>query len=201
MTARDEIASGLSLLPLTATEQDIDRCLAYLELIARWNQVTNLTAVRELDEMVPVHLMDSLAILPFVRGSTILDVGSGAGLPGIPLALFSPDKDFILLDANRKKTSFMTQATIELGLTNVQVVHSRVEDYRQPVDQVVCRAFTSLPEFAGLCGHLVIDGGTLLAMKGPAEAQVTDLPLWQVICHAMDVPLLQGERYLIEMSR
>ena len=201
LSPRDAIAAGLADLSLQVTDTDIDRLLHFLELIERWNRVTNLTAVKSLPDMVALHLLDSLAVLPFIKGKTVLDVGSGAGLPGIPLALLSPGKDFILLDAASKRTRFMTQAAIELGLTNVQIVHSRVEDYITTADHVICRAFTSLEEFVSLCGELVNEGGSLLAMKGPAEAGIEAVEGWQLSKHTLNVPQLDGERYLMELTR
>ncbi|HHO59689.1 MAG TPA: 16S rRNA (guanine(527)-N(7))-methyltransferase RsmG, partial [Thiotrichales bacterium] len=106
----------------------------YIQLIARWNKTFNLTAVRDVEAMVSKHLLDSLAVQPYLEGKLILDVGSGAGLPGIPFAITSPDKQFVLLDSNGKKTRFLMQAKIDLKLTNVEIVHQRVEDYRPEKD-------------------------------------------------------------------
>lgn len=201
MEARGKIESGLLALSVSYDDQLVNQCLHYLQMLVRWNKVTNLTAVRDLEEMVSVHLLDSLAILPFVTGNSILDVGSGAGLPGIPLAMCCPDKDFILLDSNGKKTRFMTQAVIELALSNVTVVHDRVESCRQHFDHVVCRAFTSLEEFVALCGKLLVPDGSLLAMKGPSESETTDIVGWRTTSHQLSVPHLNGDRYLIELRK
>ncbi len=201
MAVRDEIETGLSALSINASAAQIDSSLHYLEMIERWNRVSNLTAVRKIDDMVSLHLLDSLSVLPFVTGQKVLDVGSGAGLPGIPLAMFCPDKDFILLDSNGKKTRFMTQAKIELSLGNIQIVHARIEDFSEMVDQVICRAFTSLTAFSDQCGRLLQPSGSLLAMKGPAEADSPDVNGWHKTTHELQVPQLVGHRILIELCR
>ena len=128
-TVEDLITDGFQALGLKEDPALVERSSCFLELLVRWNRVTNLTALTDIKAMVGVHLLDSLAVAPYITGRKILDVGSGAGLPGIPLALLYPDKDFILLDSNGKKTRFMTQVTIELQLDNVKVVHLRVEDF------------------------------------------------------------------------
>jgi 16S rRNA (guanine527-N7)-methyltransferase len=128
-------------------------------------------------------------------------VGSGAGLPGIPLALINQDKDFILLDSNGKKTRFMVQAAIELGIRNIEVVHSRAQDFQGEFDHVVCRAFAGTDDFVKTCSHLLAPGGTLLAMKGPAESAVTRPPGFKQSIHQLHVPDMPSERYLIEIGR
>ncbi len=199
MTLSQRIAAGMNGLGLSDHAGKAEQFAHYLEMIARWNRVTNLTAVKAADEMVALHLLDSLSVLPFVSGSRILDVGSGAGLPGIPLAMLQPDKDFILLDSNGKKTRFMTQAAIELELSNVTVLQQRIEDCCEVVDQVISRAFTSLEEFVHLCLPRVRPGGNLLAMKGPAEKGQSDR-FSQATVHELQVPGLDRERYLVVIS-
>lgn len=199
MGLSNKIKAGLSQLSLSMTDAQIDKSLNFLELLCRWNKVTNLTAVTTVEEMVSVHLMDSLSIASFITGTAILDVGSGAGLPGIPLALFHEDKEFTLLDSNGKKTRFMTQAKIDLGLTNVEVVKARVEEFSGSFDHIVCRAFRQLDEFVDVASRLLAPGGTLLAMKGPIEKG--DLDQGDVHCelHELSVPGVSAQRYLIEL--
>lgn len=195
MTLAQRITAGIVDLGLQEHTDKADRFAHYLEMIARWNRVTNLTAVKSAEEMIALHLLDSLSVHPFISGPRVLDVGSGAGLPGIPLALIQPDKDFILLDSNGKKTRFMTQAAIELELTNVSVLQQRIEDCQEVVDQVISRAFTSLTEFVQLCRPRLAAGGNLLAMKGPAEKdQAEQFP--QASVHSLCVPGLDKQRYL-----
>jgi len=200
MSLVEHIATGLKDLALGDHPDKAESLAHYLDLVTRWNRVTNLTAVKEAEEMVSLHLLDSLAVMPYVTGNTILDVGSGAGLPGIPLALFQPDKDFILLDSNGKKTRFMTQASIELGLSNVTVVQQRIEDCSEQFDQVISRAFASLDEFIFLCMPRLNAGGSLLAMKGPSEIeQATKMA--EASVHELRVPGLDKARYLVEIPR
>jgi len=144
------------------------RAWDYVHLLEKWNRVYNLTAVRSTEDMVFRHVLDSLTAVPFITGSPILDVGSGAGLPGLILALACPHQQFVLLDSNRKKTQFITQASVELSLRNVQVVYARCEQYQpaQRFAHIISRAFASLVEFYRLTAHLRAPEGTLLAMKG-----------------------------------
>ena len=201
MNLKEKIERGLVALSLESHLEVADKLEQYLALITKWNKVTNLTSIDNPEQMVLVHLLDSLSIQPYLSGPRILDVGSGAGLPGIPLALINEDKDFILLDSNGKKTRFMLQATIELGISNVEVVQSRAQDFQGEFDQVVCRAFTGADDFVKACSHLLAPGGSLFAMKGPAESEVTPLPGFKQSIHQLNVPGLSSERYLIEIGR
>ncbi|HET8551929.1 MAG TPA: 16S rRNA (guanine(527)-N(7))-methyltransferase RsmG [Gammaproteobacteria bacterium] len=157
----------------------------FVRLIDKWNRAYNLSAIRVPEEMVNRHLVDSLSALPFVCGGRLLDVGTGAGLPGIPLAIARPAMDVVLLDANGKKTRFCLQAAGELELDNVGVVHSRAEDYEpdERFDTVISRAFGSLADFAATAGHLLRAGGRLVAMKGNVtDEERAALPAsWRVI--------------------
>lgn len=177
----------------------------YLGLLQRWNRAYNLTAVRDPAEMVPRHILDSLAVVPFVHGRRVLDVGSGAGLPGIPLAVALPELDFHLLDASLKRTRFMEQARIELGLANVTVIRSRVEDLAGPwgFDSVISRAFASLEDFVSLCGPLCQPQGRLLAMKGQVpRRELPQLPAgWRLeASHRLHVPGLSARRSLLVLA-
>lgn len=200
MTLAQSIASGLQGMGLEKHIDKADAFSHYLEMIARWNKVTNLTAASEPADMVALHLLDSLSIHRFIEGPRILDVGSGAGLPGIPLALLQPDKDFILLDSNGKKTRFMTQAAIDLELNNVTVLHMRIESCTEMFDQIVSRAFTSLEKFVQLCMPRLRRDGHLLAMKGPAEADQAE-GIVGASRHELDVPGLGKQRFLITVPK
>ena len=201
MNLKEKIERGLVALSLESHLEVADKLEQYLALITKWNKVTNLTSIDNPEQMVLVHLLDSLSIQPYLSGPRILDVGSGAGLPGIPLALINEDKDFILLDSNGKKTRFMLQVKIELGIKNIEVVQSRAQDFQGEFDHVVCRAFTGTDDFVKACSHLLAPGGSLLAMKGPAESEVTPLPGFKQSIHQLNVPGLPSERYLIEIGR
>ncbi len=178
------------------------KLLQFVALLAKWNRAYNLTAVREPAAMLPRHLLDSLAVLPHLQGPRVLDVGSGAGLPGIPLALARPDLHFTLLDSNGKKTRFMTQAVTELGLANVSVVQSRVEDYQAPApfDTVITRAFAAVAEVVAGTGRLCAPQGRLLLMKGAYPiTELEALPSTYSLREAirLQVPGLDAERHLL----
>lgn len=177
----------------------------YLDMLARWNKRFNLTAVRDPHEMVVRHLLDSLAISPFVTGDRLIDVGTGGGLPGVPLAILFPEKEFFLLDSNGKKTRFLTQLKAELALRNIRVVHSRVEQYRpdRSFDAVLSRAFASLNDMIAGCEHLLSDGGSFLAMKGQRpteELELLETAGYKIQVHALDVPDLEEDRCLVTIS-
>ena len=201
MNLKDKIERGLIALSLESYVEVAEKLERYLGLIVKWNKVTNLTSIDNPEQMVVVHLLDSLSIQPYLDGPRILDVGSGAGLPGIPLALINEDKDFILLDSNGKKTRFMLQATIELDIRNIEVVQSRALDYQGEFDHVVCRAFTGTNDFVKACSHLLAPGGNLLAMKGPADSEIIPLPGFKQSIHQLHVPGLPSERYLLEVGQ
>jgi len=179
----------------------------YLDLLAKWNRTYNLTAIRERSQMITHHLHDSLAVVPWLpgrRGIRVLDVGTGAGLPGIPLSVARPDSTFVLLDANQKKIAFVTQAAIELSLANVHAVAARVEDFvaEQRFDVVISRAFSDVGTFARLASPLVAPDGVLIAMKG---ARATDelgalAPNIAVVATPeLEVAGLDAKRHLIVM--
>lgn len=200
MSLAGELAAGITALGLDVAPQAQQRMLDYLALVEKWNKAYNLTAVREPAKMLTHHLLDSLSVLPYVRGVRILDVGSGAGLPGIPLAVASTQWRFTLLDSSHKKTTFLRQAVIELQLNNVDVVCDRVESWvsAQPFDTVVSRAFSDLPEFLNLAGHLCAKTGMVVAMKGvyPHEELVQVPPAFQLRnVVTLNVPGLGAERH------
>jgi len=193
---------GLAALGLDLPASVRERLLAYIALLAKWNRVYNLTAVRRPEQMIARHLLDSLAVLPYLRAARVLDVGSGAGLPGIPLALARPDCSFVLLDSNRKKTRFMTQAAAELGLENVEVVSARIDDYRPkaPFDTIVSRAYASLGELVSAARGICAPGGVYLIMKGVYPlAELDGLPAGLTVegVHPLHVPGLDAERHVV----
>ena len=201
-TRRAVLLAGLDALAVEAASPQIDTLLGYIDLLHRWNAAYNLSAVRDPDAMVPRHLLDSLAALPYVGGPRVLDLGSGAGLPGIPLAVMRPDWQVVLLDSNGKKARFLRQAKLELGLANVQVIHGRAEDVADTgFDTVTARAVAQLDELARLCSPMIQADGRLVALKGPAVAE--ELPAidrLHVADHRVTVPGLEGERHIITIT-
>jgi 16S rRNA (guanine527-N7)-methyltransferase len=200
------LAEGVAQLALDLPPQALPRLLEYLALLHKWNRIYNLTAVREPSRMVSHHLLDSLAVLPHVAASSLLDVGSGAGLPGIPLAIAAPGMQVTLLEANHKKSAFLQQAKLELKLDNVAIVCERVEHWRAggPFDIVISRALSELAEFVLLAGRHVTSGGQLAAMKGlyPHE-ELARLPAdWRLQrAISLAVPGLRAQRHLLLMER
>lgn len=191
-------AAKLHKLP----QETQEKLEAFLALLAKWNKAYNLTAIRDLEEMRIKHLFDSLAVLPFIKGDNILDVGTGPGLPGIPLALALPHYHFTLLDSNGKKTRFITQAILALNIKNVEVVQSRVEDY-DPETQfqtIISRAFSSIPEFVGKTKRLLANDGQILAMKGKDFDQELKNIADHVKVHKLEVPGLKEQRHLVIIS-
>ena len=161
-----ELEDGLEQMQISLDDHQKQSLLGYLQLLSKWNRVHNLTAVRDVQQMVSRHLLDSLSILPFVDGDTLTDVGTGAGLPGIPLAVAKPHMNVTLVDCVVKKTRFIEHASSQLRINNVQVMHARVENLRLQSELVVARAFASLDKLALLSGHLLPVGGRLLALVG-----------------------------------
>jgi 16S rRNA (guanine527-N7)-methyltransferase len=192
----------LEELNLSLEPPAITSLLAFIALIEKWNKAYNLTAIRKKEEMVGLHLLDSLAILPYLHGNRIIDIGTGAGLPGIPLAICCPEREFTLLDCNAKKTRFVQQAVLELKLKNVTVCHQRVEDY-QPIEgfsSILTRAFASLPDIIALTAHLLAADGVLLAMKGQqAEAEAAQTATKTTII-PINVPGIAVERCLVRIE-
>ncbi|MFD2230039.1 16S rRNA (guanine(527)-N(7))-methyltransferase RsmG [Alkalimarinus sediminis] len=193
---------GAKQLGVQLSESQSSQLLCYLELLNKWNKAYNLTAVRNPEEMLYRHLLDSLSVVSWVKGERIIDVGTGPGLPGIPLAILFPETDFTLLDSNGKKTRFLTQCKLEMELDNITVIHGRVEEFQpeQPFDQVISRAFSAIENMVNWCGHLVNSKSKFLAMKGLfPEEELTSLPEGYTVdeSHALDVPGCDGERHLI----
>lgn len=203
-----ELEEGARQLDVELNDVRRDQLLAYLALLSKWNKAYNLTAVRDTAEMVSRHLLDSLSVVPHVQpgGSRWLDVGSGGGMPGIPLAILFPERHFTVLDSNGKKTRFLTQVKLELKLANLEVVHSRVEQFRpsQPFSGITSRAFSSLEDFTNWTRHLGDIESVWLAMKGvqpddELQALPADFELER--CVVLKVPGCQGQRHLLILRR
>ena len=205
MTVKAQLAAGVAALGLALPDGAEAKLLAYLALLDKWNRVYNLTAVRDTGRMVSHHLLDSLAAVPYFQGETVLDVGSGGGMPGIPLAIARPELRITLIDSVAKKTAFLLQSKAELGLNNVNVVTGRVEGFRPETgfDIVTSRAFSDLKEFVTLTRHLLKPDGRWLAMKGlyPNE-EIAQLPAGVIVSadHTLVVPGLEASRHLIVLE-
>ena len=208
MTLARALAAGVAALGLDIDAAAQMKLLAYTVLLDKWNRTHNLTAIREPERMVTHHLLDSLAVLPHLPHANslrIIDIGSGGGLPGIPLAIARPAWHVALLDSSRKKTAFMRQAAAEVSLPNVEVITSRAEDYVPATlfDVAISRAFSDLARFSALARHLVASSGKLIAMKGgyPHE-EIADLPVAVrvIAVPALEVPGLEGARHLVIME-
>jgi len=202
--ARTDLARGLQAMQLDPAFAE--PLLAYLALLARWNRTYNLTAIRDPREMVTRHLLDSLAMRPYIEAGRLADLGTGPGLPGIPLAITRPGLQVTLVESNGKKARFMREAVRQLGLRNARVAESRAEALDEPAayDHLTARALDTLAGIIEVGGHLLRPGGSLLAMKGvhPHE-EIAALPAgWSVRqVHPLHVPGLQGERHLVEVGR
>ncbi|MDP1573524.1 MAG: 16S rRNA (guanine(527)-N(7))-methyltransferase RsmG [Coxiellaceae bacterium] len=191
------LSSGISQLQLTMSNEAQEKLLAYLHLLQKWNHAYNLTAITDFDKMITYHLLDSLSIAPFILGNNIVDVGSGAGLPGIPLAIYFPEKQFTLMDSIGKKTRFIAQAVRELQLKNVQVVQTRAEEYqsKNAFDTMTARAVASIDDLVKISRELLQDNGKLLMMKADVSAE--ELEKYPLTCEKLSVPGIDGERCLI----
>lgn len=202
----EALAKGIAALGLDLPPGALERLSSYLDLLEKWNRVYNLTAIRERARMVVEHLLDSLAIVPFVPGAPVLDVGSGAGLPGIPLAIARPQWPVTLLEANHKRCAFLRQSAIELGCGNVAVCCERIEDFRPgvPFPTIVSRAFAETQHFARVAVAHLAPGGRMLAMKGlyPHE-ELAHLPPSVVLesVATLAVPGLDAQRHLVVMTK
>ena len=206
-----QLADGTAALGLALPQETVDRLLAFGELLLKWNKVYNLTAIRNPQELITHHLLDSLAVLPYLETlNRLADIGSGGGLPGVVLAIVRPGLIVSSIETVGKKASFQQQAKIELGLGNFSVVNKRVEQVQAEAlpggapEGVISRAFSSLADFVALSGHLVAEGGALYAMKGanPVD-EIATLPAgWAVTeTHALRVPGLDAERHLLFIRR
>ncbi len=201
MSNREKLKQGIEQLGIFVDIDKQEKLLAYQALLEKWNKVYNLTAIRDSQQMVSNHLLDSLAVLPYLWEGRWLDVGCGAGLPGVVLAVVRPEWQFTMLDSNSKKTSFVQQAIIELGLLNASVHCARVEDWQpnEKYDGIISRAFTELGDFLRITEHLMARGGRWAAMKGLPEQELAGVPsdcqVERII--PLQVPGLEAARSLV----
>ena len=206
---RAKLEAGLQEMGLQVTAEQRQKLLDYVALIYKWNQVHNLTAVREPMDMVTLHILDSLSVLPHIDCKRLLDVGAGAGLPSIPLAICLPELQVTAIDAVQKKVSFMRQAKAQLGLTNFNVIHGRIEEQEVPskdmsekFDVITSRAFSEIGLFVKLTKHLLADGGKWLAMKGVIPQQEFDKSgIQPAEVKVLKVAGLDAERHLIVLKQ
>ena len=205
-TNQQLLASGLQQMGIDLPAAAQEKLLAYVALLYKWNKTYSLTALREQDKAVSHHLLDSLAILPYVPAGPLLDVGSGGGTPGIPLAIACPEMPVTLLDSNTKKTAFLQQAAIELGLKNISVHAGRVEQYHPQVGfaAITSRAFAEIADFVSLSAHVLAENGCWLAMKGVRpDDELAKLPAVATVeaLHRLNVPGVDGERHLVILKK
>ena len=203
---RAALAAGADALGVPLSGPQLDTLLALLDELERANAAFNLTAIRDRAGMLRKHLLDSLSVWPFLRGERVADVGTGAGFPGLPLAIASPERRFTLIEATGKKARYVAATVERLGLSNVEVVNSRAEAYRpeRPFDVVVARAVAAVADLIAYAGHLCAPGGRILAMKGKRpDREIVALPAgFRVLgVHRLRVPGLDEERHLVEICR
>jgi 16S rRNA (guanine527-N7)-methyltransferase len=207
MSLTSKLESLLSKTSLQVSPQQVNLLIQYVELLHKWNKAYNLTSVRDPQDMLVKHIMDSLMVGEVLQGDKFIDVGTGPGLPGIPLAILYPERNFVLLDSLGKRITFLRQVVFQLKLANVQPVKSRVEDFHSetPFDGVLSRAFSSLTDMTNWCSHLIdIDHGYFLALKGqyPVD-ELANLPenISLVSSHEIKVPELIGERHVLVLKK
>ncbi len=189
---------------LQLSQLQLQQLVQYVQLLDKWNSAYNLTSVRDPNEMLVKHIMDSLVVAPHLHGQRIIDVGTGPGLPGVPLAICCPDKEFTLLDSLGKRIRFLNQVKLQLGLKNIQPVQSRVEEHHEKYDSVISRAFASLADMLHWCQHLPVADGQFLAMKGAqAQEEIAALPDFVKVVGNVEltVPELVGQRYLLVLEK
>lgn len=201
----ERLNQGINQLGLSATSEQQIKLMSLLEQLVKWNKTYNLTAIKNPMEGLTLHLLDSLAVVPFIQHKNLLDVGTGAGFPGLPLAIMLPEVKFTLLDSNNKKIRFIRQQVHLLDLVNVEVIHSRVEQqHNMSFDGIITRAFASLADMVTLTEHLLADSGSWLAMKARyVTDEIQTLPdnLQKVAHQPLNIPGLSAERCLIELKR
>ena len=198
-----ELKQGLDELSIDYSEKQLDQLIALLEQLLKWNNAYNLTAITDPKQALVLHLLDSLAVVPHIKQKNIIDVGCGAGFPGLPLAIMLPEVKFSLLDSNSKKVRFIRQLVHQLDLVNVNPIHARVESHHDKYEAVISRAFASLADMTQLTKHLLSDSGVWLAMKGVySNEEVKGLPhpIKQANLYQLDVPQLDGERCLVVLT-
>jgi 16S rRNA (guanine527-N7)-methyltransferase len=207
MTIKTELEALLSKTTLKVSEQQVELLVQYVELLHKWNKAYNLTSVRDPQQMLVKHIMDSLMVGEVLLGEKFIDVGTGPGLPGIPLAILYPERHFVLLDSLGKRITFLRQVVFQLKLTNVEPVKARIEEYQieTPFDGVLSRAFSSLNDMVSWCSHLItVDHGLFFALKGqyPTD-ELEQLPenINLVSSHKIVVPELIGERHVLVLKK
>lgn len=196
------IQQGLYELDIPSKDTQLDVLLCFIKLIEKWNKIYNLTAIKKPEEMARLHILDSLTVLPYIKGQRVADIGTGAGFPGVPLAIFLPEVDFTLIDSNSKKTRFVQQAILELKLNNVMVIHSRIENAQiTPVfSTVIMRAFSNLQTIIRLTRHVMDAQSVLLAMKGQYPyAELASLTVPHSVI-PIRIPSMKAERCLIQIK-
>ena len=206
MNLLQQLQKMLAQTDLEVTELQQNQLVQLVELLDKWNKAYNLTSVREPHQMLVKHIMDSIVVSPYLKGQRLIDVGTGPGLPGLPLAILNPDKKFVLLDSLGKRLRFIRQAVLALGLKNVEFVQSRVEEYQpeEKFDVVLSRAFASLQDMLFWCKHLPNENGHFLALKGQfpeQEVAQLDKQFEFIESIALHVPNLEGERCLVKVKR
>ncbi|MEI6897956.1 MAG: 16S rRNA (guanine(527)-N(7))-methyltransferase RsmG [Psychromonas sp.] len=205
MSLLSQLQLMLDKTELSVSSEQQNKLIQLVELLAKWNKAYNLTSVRDPQQMLVKHIMDSIVVSPYLQGKRLIDVGTGPGLPGLPLAILNPDKQFVLLDSLGKRLRFIRQAVLELGLTNVEFIQSRVEKYQpeKKFDVVLSRAFASLEDMLFWCKHLPNEAGHFLALKGQfpdQEINKLDKQFKFVESVKLQVPNLEGERCLIKVE-
>ncbi|MFV9965013.1 MAG: 16S rRNA (guanine(527)-N(7))-methyltransferase RsmG [Francisella endosymbiont of Hyalomma asiaticum] len=201
-TIKDKIKQALNQLNVQSTDIQITQWLDYLKLLEKWNKVYNMTAIKNIDDMLVKHLFDSLAVSKYIKGNSTIDVGTGGGLPGVVLAILYPQHQFTLVDSVGKKIIFIKNVKKMLGLANIQPLNSRVENLQGSFNNIISRAFSSVDTFYELCKHLLTDANQMLVMKGRdlEERNLESLPL-NIEKYSIKVPFLNAERNLIVMRK
>ncbi len=202
--SRSLLLAGLEQLELPVDEKQVDLLLTFVGLIEKWNKAYNLTAIRSRPDIVRLHILDSLAVRPYLKGPRIIDIGTGAGLPGIPLAIFSQENSFTLLDSNSKKTRFVQQAILDLKLENVEVRHARAEQFEPDdnrFDTVICRAFAGIEAIIDYSKHLLTENGILLAMKGQNPKEELNQLNRPFTVFPIKVPGVDADRCLVQIRK
>jgi 16S rRNA (guanine527-N7)-methyltransferase len=202
-----KLTSLVSTTDIKLSEQQLNQLIQYVELLNKWNKTYNLTSVRDPQDMLVKHILDSLVVGKYLKGSNFIDVGTGPGLPGIPLSILYPERNFVLLDSLGKRVTFLREVVYQLKLKNVTPVQSRVENYQPelPFDGVLSRAFSSLQDMVDWCRHLIdVEQGRFFALKGQyPEDEITAMPADIVVVDSynLEVPTLDGDRHLIELKK